>query len=70
MVATAPSVSGSPDQCHVWCTSCLMWGDDVPADQAAEIATTHAASLDHPANQLDDLLFAVLSEAVRDERGY
>ena len=69
MVATARSVSGSPDQCHVWCTSC-WWGDDVPADQAAEIATTHAASLDHSANQLDDLLFAVLSEAVGDERGY
>ena len=70
MVAIARSVSGRPDQCHVWCATCLLWGDDVPADQAAEIATTHAASLDHLANQLKDLLVAVLSEGIRDERGY
>jgi hypothetical protein len=67
-VAIARSVSGCADQCHVWCTSC-WWGGDVPVDKAVEIAASHAASLEHLLNQLDDALFALLVEGVRDERG-
>jgi hypothetical protein len=68
-VAITRSVSGSPDQCHVWCTSC-WWGGDVPKGKAVEIANVHAASLEHLLNQLDDALFALQVERVRVKRGY
>jgi hypothetical protein len=68
-VATARSVSGSPDLCHVWCTSC-WWGGDVPAGEAPKVAASHAASLEHLLNELDDALFEQQLESVRDGRGY
>jgi hypothetical protein len=67
-VAIARSVSGRPEQCHVWCTSCWL-GGDVPAGEALKVAATHAASLDHLLNALDDVLFERQMEYVRDERG-
>jgi hypothetical protein len=68
-VAIARSVSGRPDQCHVWCTSCI-WGGDVPTGKAVEIVNVHAASPEHLQNQLDDALFERQMEGVREERGY
>jgi hypothetical protein len=69
MVAITASVNGSEDEAHVFCPACF-WGEDVPAQDATQIATEHEATSEHTAAELDDQDFEVLAEAVRDERGY
>jgi hypothetical protein len=69
MVAIAPSVAGDNDQAHVFCQPC-WWGEDVPADKAAQIATEHEATREHLAAEEEERDFELLLEAVRDHRGY
>jgi hypothetical protein len=69
MVAIAPSVDGDEDQAHVFCPPC-MWGEEVPADKAVQIATEHEATPEHVAAEDQEQDFELLLEAVRDHRGY
>jgi hypothetical protein len=46
------------------------WGDEVPSDQAVELAAAHEATVEHLEAEVDDMLFELLAEAIRDERGY
>ena len=69
MVAIAPSVAGDHAQAHVFCQPC-WWGEDVPTDKAAQIATEHEATFEHVATEEEERDFELLLEAVRDHRGY
>jgi len=69
MVAITASVNGSEDEAHVFCPACF-WGEDVPAQDATQIATEHEASPAHVEAELAEMLLEVLAEALRAERGY
>jgi len=69
MVGIAPSVIGDVDQAHVFCQPC-WWGEDVPSDKAAQIATEHETTPEHLAAESEEQDFELLLEAVRDHRGY
>jgi hypothetical protein len=46
------------------------WGDEVPSDQALELAAAHETTVEHLEAEVDDMLFELLAEAIRDDRGY
>ncbi len=53
----------------MFCQPC-WWGEDVPSDKAAQIATEHETTPEHLAAESEEQDFELLLEAVRDHRGY
>jgi hypothetical protein len=67
MVHITPTINEGVSQLHC---DVDWWGDEVSSDQAVELAADHEASVEHREADVDDMLFELLAEAIRDERGY
>ncbi len=67
MVHITPTINEGVSNLHC---DVDWWGDQAPSDRALDIAVAHELSPEHRAAEVDDALFELLAEAMRDERGY
>jgi hypothetical protein len=70
MVAITASRTGIEDTADVFCPECLWGADEVPAEEALQVATDHEMAPEHLQAELANELVDMLSEALRAERGY
>jgi len=67
MVHISPTVDEGVSTLHC---DVDWWGDEVPSNQALDIAVEHEASPEHRAAEVDGWLFELLAEVAWHERGY
>jgi hypothetical protein len=69
MVVMTASTSGSDNEVHVFC-SLDFFGEDVPLDQAVQVATEHEMSDGHIEAEVEEMVLEGAVERRSDERGW